>query len=44
MRENFTKNKVENARGHTDNQMQKKRNYFRLKYGNRKNIKERPNR
>ena len=39
-----TNKKVENFGGQTKNRMQKKQNNLGVKYGNRKNITERPNR
>ena len=42
-KENFSSKVDENAQVHTDNQMQRKQNYFGVKYGNGKSRTERPN-
>ena len=43
LKENSTNKQMENARGHTNNQMQRKQNNFGVKYANRKYVTERLN-
>ena len=44
MQENTSKNSQENEQEHIKNLMQRKLNYFYVKYGNWKNISEQTNR